>query len=77
MTANRYSYIVAFLSYAKTVTRKLKRSGKEYKDAYEDMVDRRDALQNTADILKFQYQSMSRLITIRQEINAELRMSEF
>lgn len=76
VTANRYSYIVAFLSYAKTVTRKLKRSGKEYKDAYEDMVDRRDALQNTADILKLQYQSMSRLITIRQEINAELRMSE-
>ena len=73
---NRYAYIAAFLSYTKIQTRNLKRMGVEYKAEYEDMMDRRDALQHTAETLKLQYQSMSRLITIRQEINKELNMGE-
>ena len=72
---NRYAYIAAFLSYTKVQARQLKRMGSTYKTAYEDMIDRRDALQHTADTLKLQYQSMSRLITIRQEINRELNMA--
>lgn len=73
VTANRYAYLASLLSYTKAVTRQLKRS--ECKSTYEDMVDRKEAIQNAVDTLKLQYQSLSRLITIRQEINQELRMN--
>ena len=71
---NRYSFIMSFLSFVKIETREAKRKGD--KVLYEDMIDRKETLQNTADTLKMQYQSLSRLITIRQEINRELNMSE-
>ena len=63
------------LTYTKIQVRQEKRKGKENKENYEDMIDRRDTLQNTADILKMQYQTLSRMITVKKEINDELRMS--
>ena len=73
--ANSYSFVMQLLTYTKIQVRQEKRKGKEKKENYEDMIDRRDTLQNTADILKMQYQTLSRMITVKKEINDELRMS--
>ena len=73
--ANSYSFVMQLLTYTKIQVRQEKRKGKENKENYEDMIDRRDTLQNTADILKMQYQTLSRMITVKKEINDELRMS--
>lgn len=72
--ANSYSYIIAMLSFAKVAVRNEKRKGKENKDQAEDMIDRKESLQNMADILKMQYQAISRMITVRKDINEELKM---
>lgn len=74
LITNRYSYLVSLLSYTKILTRTLKRENN--KKEYEDMVDRKESIQNAVDTLKLQYNSLSRLITIKQEINKELKMSE-
>lgn len=71
---NRYSYLSSFLSYAKIAAREAKRSGD--KEAYEDMVDRRDAVENMTNSVKQQYSAVSRAVTIHNENNAELRMNE-
>ncbi len=69
---NEYSYIMELLSLAKIRCREAKRSGS--KESYEDMVDKKEILTNLADSLKLQYSAISRAITIKIEMNAELRM---
>ncbi len=68
-----YSYLCALLSYAKIATRESKRSGE--KALHEDMVDKKDIIQNMTDAVKQQYASISRAVTIHQENNTELRMN--
>ncbi len=68
-----YSYLCTLLSYAKIRARKLKRDGD--KQAYEDMVDRKEAIQNMTDSIKQQYAAISRGVTIRIENNQELKMT--
>lgn len=70
-----YSYLCALLSYAKVYVRDLKRQGPSKKLDYEDMVDRKEILQNFADSVKQQYSAISRAVTIRIENNQELRMN--
>jgi len=72
---NSYAYMMQLLNYAKIMVRQEKRKGKENKENYENMIDRRDILQNVADILKMQYQTVSRMITVKKEINEELKMT--
>lgn len=67
-----YSYLCTLLSYAKIETRNKKRSGD--KIAYEDMVDRKEIIQNMVDVVKQQYAAVSRSVTIRMENNRELQM---
>ena len=69
-----YAYIATLAALAKVMIRVEKRKGKENKENSEDMIDRRDLLQNKADVLKLQYQTISRMITVKQEINAEMKM---
>lgn len=71
--SNTYSYLVTLTSYAKLATREAKRNLP--KEEYEDMVDRRDVLQNFSDITKQSYAAVSRAVTIYIENNNELRMS--
>jgi len=61
--------------YAKNAVREEKRKGPENKSNYEDMIDRRDTLQEVARILNMQYQAVSRMITVKQEVNKELNMN--
>lgn len=68
-----YSYLCALLSYAKVATREAKRKGD--RTYHEDMVDKKDIIQNMTDSVKQQYASISRAVTIHQENNMELRMN--
>lgn len=63
--SNNYAYVVELLSYSRNYVRQLKRSGN--KEKYEDMMDIRDALENIASAVKLQYQSVSRILTVKQQ----------
>lgn len=67
-----YSFLSLLLSYAKLSTRAAKRNGT--KEEYEDMVDRKEIIQNMTESVKQQYAAISRSVTIRIENNQELRM---
>ncbi len=71
--SNAYSYLCTLLSYAKIETRQQKRYGE--KEDYEDMVDRKEIIQNMVDCIKQNYAAVSRSVTIRIENNQELRMN--
>lgn len=68
-----FSYLCTLSSYAKIATREVKREGD--KIAYEDMVDRKEIIQNMLDAVKQQYSAVSRAVTVRIENNNELRMN--
>lgn len=70
---NMYSYLNSLLSYAKIATRQMKRAND--KIAYEDMVDRREIIQNATENVKQQYAAVSRAVSIRIENNRELSMN--
>ena len=70
---NKYTYLASTLSFLKIETKNEKRKGKG-QDA-DDMMLRRDAFQNMTDIIKQQYNAVSRIITVKQEINNELKMT--
>lgn len=69
---NKYTYLASVLTFLKIEVKNSKRKGKGI-DA-EDMMLRRDAFQSMTDIVKQQYNAVSRIITVKQEINNELKM---
>ena len=71
---NNYAYLLAALNPFKIWVKAAKAS--EDKKEYEKMVMRRDSVEAIVDILKQQYNALSRLITIKQEINNELKMTD-
>lgn len=73
--ANSYSYLVQLSSLAKINVRKLKRE-KKNKDEIDDAIDRKDSINNTVEAVKMQYNAISRLITVKQQINEELKMTD-
>lgn len=66
-----YSYLITLSSYAKIKTREAKRS--KDKEAHEDMVDRKEVIDNMTDMVKQAYTGISRAVTIHIENNHELR----
>lgn len=72
---NSYSYIVTLLSYARHYVREYKRSGE--KELYEDMMDKRDALESIASAIKLQYQGVSRKITLYEQKYDAVNMWEY
>ncbi|MBP3781713.1 MAG: hypothetical protein J6I68_00530 [Butyrivibrio sp.] len=70
---SEYSYITELASWFKVATRDAKRT--ETKNDYEDMVDKKEAVEKKMEALKQTYAGISRAITIRTENNAELRMT--
>lgn len=72
---NQYSYLVNISSLAKIKKRNVKRYGS--KEQYEDAVDREEIINNMVEIVKHQYQSVSRCVTIKMANDNELRMTEF
>lgn len=75
--SNDYSYLAVLLSYAKAFVRAEKRKGKDFKASYEDMIDKRDIIDEMTSVVKMQYQAISRMITVKQEIQEELNMNRY
>lgn len=73
--ANSYTYLMSLGVYAKNAVRSEKKKGKENKEVYETMIDRQNAINFACDSVKMLYNCLSRLVTIKQEINKEINMS--
>ena len=71
--ASVYSYLSALSSHAKLKTREAKRFLS--KEEHEDMVDRKELIENFKESIKHSYAAVSRAVTIYIENNAELKMS--
>lgn len=70
-----YSYLIQLASYGKLLVRDLKRT-KADKATIDNAIDRRDVINNLAEIIKLQYNTVSRMVSIKQQINYELKMSD-
>jgi len=70
--ANQYSYLMSCLSYLKIYTKNMKQNN--LKDEAAEMMMRRDSFQMAVDIVKQKYAAVSRVITVKQEINREMSM---
>lgn len=57
-----------------TLADELAKKAAEAKLEYENMVDRKEAIDNAADIANKQYNAISRMIAVKREINTELQM---
>ena len=73
---NRLAYLSSLGVFAKIAVRDAKRLGKEHKEKWEDMVDRQTAINTAEETVKQKYNAISRMITVKQEINKEIYMSE-
>jgi len=73
--ASNYAYLNSLAVYAKNAVRREKKKGKENKEVYETLIDRQNAIDSTCDSVKMLYNCLSRLVTIKQEINKEINMS--
>nr|WP_297765706.1 hypothetical protein [uncultured Butyrivibrio sp.] len=71
--SSEFAYISQLLTWFKAATRDAKRN--ESKEEYEDMVDKRDAVEGKLNAIKQSYAGVSRAVTIRTENNMELRMA--
>lgn len=65
--AGANEYLETLASYAKVIGRSFKRMGKEYKKDYEDMIDKREAIDNKIDSIKLSYQTINKAITVAVE----------
>lgn len=74
---NDYAYVIEMLNYSRNYVRKLKRSGAENKERYEDMMDVRDALESTASAIKLKYEGVSRMLTAYSQRSDEQNMRPY
>ena len=72
---SEYSYFTNMALMAKLRKRMLKRM-KVPKEEVEDALSREEIFMNYADIMKFAYNTVSRMITVKQQVNDELRMTD-
>ena len=72
---NTYSYLTHLATMAKIMVRTAKKEHKADKDMCNSAVDRRDAISEFREAIKLDISTLSRMITIKQEINKELNMS--
>ena len=73
-TSNQYAFLNSLLSISKIQCRELKRLN--IKMSYEDAVDKKEIINNITESVKVRYKTLSRMITIKQEINNELKMTD-
>lgn len=72
---SEYSYLINMAQNARMRKRALKRSGAD-KFTVEDALTREEIFTNYAEIMKAAYQAASRMITVKQEINEELKFTD-
>lgn len=71
---NDYAYVVELLSYSRHYVRVAKRNGQKVE--YEDLMDKRDALESIASAIKLQWQGVSRMLTMKLEVDESEGMYE-
>lgn len=71
-----YSFLMAAYMEAKLNVR-LAKQEKLSKETIAARIDKRDILKDYSDILKMQYTSISRMITIKKQVDEELKMLNF
>lgn len=71
---NQYSYLVSLKSQLKLGIR-FARKEKYSKEDIDILVDRKAIIEDAMSVVKIQLQTVSRLITIKQEINRELQIN--
>lgn len=74
--SNAFSYLTYLSSIAKIKVRQAKREKEMKKEDIEDAIDRKESIGNIAEAVKMQYNAISRLITVKQQINEELKMTD-
>ena len=72
---SEYSYLINMAQIARMRKRALKRSGAD-KFTVEDALTREEIFTNYAEIMKAAHQAASRMITVKQEINEELKFTD-
>ena len=70
---NSYSYLMGVLSLLKASAREARKTDKEL---YESLVGKRDAVAAAVDMVKQEYSAVSRMITVKIEVNRELAMTD-
>lgn len=70
---NVYSYVVSMSTFAKLSVREAKRH-KLDKEVIDDYMDRKNVLEDFANTLKLQYTAISRMITVKKQIDDEMKM---
>lgn len=73
--SNIYSYLIQLISIAKIDVRQKKRQKVE-KDIIDDAIDRKDVITNAAEAAKMKYNAISRMLTVKQQVNEELKMTD-
>ncbi|MBQ2183056.1 MAG: hypothetical protein II399_00340 [Lachnospiraceae bacterium] len=71
--ANVYAFLSGLESAAKIAVRSDKAGGN--KEEYGDAIDRKDVIGNALDTVKMQYAAASRIITVKERIEEEFKMS--
>lgn len=71
--ANIYSYIMSITTFAKLAVREAKRRG-DSKDDINDCIARRDVLDSFTEVIKTQYNAVSRMITVKKQVDEEIKM---
>lgn len=72
---SEYSYLLNMAQMARMRKRMLKRM-RAGKDEIEDAMTREEIFENYAEIMKAAYQAASRMITVKQQINEELKFTD-
>lgn len=71
-----YSYLTQLAVYAKLDVREKKRSDPKNKEAVEDAIDRKSVIEAFLNGADMRYKAVSRMLTTKQQINEELRMTD-
>ena len=74
--ASQYSFLTAVAVEIKGIKRRMKRD-KESKEKVDDMMEREEILTAYCDSVKMNYNAISRMITIRQQIYDEYKMDKY
>ena len=70
---NIYSYLVSLSMFAKLKVREAKKD-KENKENIDKAVDRKEIINSYADVIKCQYNAVSRMVTVKKQIDEEMKM---
>lgn len=70
---NIYSYIMSMLTYAQLEVKEKKKISAK-KEEINECISRRDVLNNFSLIIKMQYTAISRMITVKKQVDDEFKM---